>query len=375
MLKRTLLYLCFVCWLAQPSRAQAPKGFVLHPGFDASEYLYAMRVSCAQVSIKLEGERTIFTEFNRLYSSPKLAWGNKWDIWTDKANTLAVISIRGTMPSSESWLENLYSSMIPAKGEIKSTDNQVFAYQLAQNPDAMVHVGWTIGLSHMAPAIMDSIRSVYAKGIKQIIVTGHSQGGAIACLLASYIHYQQVNQKLPKDIVLKTYAGAAPKPGNVQFAYDYALWNQAGWAFNVISPIDWIPETPYSVQGLQDINSNSPFLNIKPALQGQKFYLRWGALYIRHRLSKATTKARRRYDHFMGKKIYKRLKKFTPTLVQPKYTKSIHYVQAGTPIMLQPDSSYYAHFPDTGKMDYFKHHFFQSYHYLLKHNYSESLKK
>ncbi len=69
--------------------------------------------------------------------------------------------------------------MVPAQGELKLSNDFTFKYHLAENPRAAVHVGWLIGVAYLAKDILPKIDSCYKKGIKEFIIMGHSQGGAL----------------------------------------------------------------------------------------------------------------------------------------------------------------------------------------------------
>ena len=94
---------------------------------------------------------------------------------------------------------------------MKLNDSSEFQYKLAEEKDAYVHVGWLTGLAALMPTMKEQIMKYYQQGVKQFIIMGHSQGGAIAFLARSYFYYAE---DMPHDIVWKTYCSAAPKPGN-----------------------------------------------------------------------------------------------------------------------------------------------------------------
>ena len=148
-------------------------------------------------------------------------------------------------------MENFYAGMVTANGTIQIAENEKFIYKLANDHRAGVHAGWLTGLASLAPDIIEKINANYAAGIKEYILMGHSQGGAIAYLLDSYIHYDTLGL-LPDDIIVKTYNSAAPKPGNLYYSYDYDYINIGGWALHVVNTVDWVPQTPISVQVLDD---------------------------------------------------------------------------------------------------------------------------
>ena len=88
--------------------------------------------------------------------------------------------------------------MVPAKGELQLNDSTKFTYTLATDSKAAVHMGWLIGLASLAPDINLKIDSCYKAGIRNFYIMGHSQGGAIAYLLTSYLHYRQMENALPE---------------------------------------------------------------------------------------------------------------------------------------------------------------------------------
>jgi hypothetical protein len=213
--------------------------------------------------------------------------------------------------------------------------------------------------------IVPKIKEYYSQGVRQVIIEGHSQGGALAFLLTSYLRYLVADGGLPADITFKTYCSAAPKPGNLYYAYDFDFITRGGWALTVVNAADWVPETPVTIQKSTDLNEGNPFSNQNDALKGQKWYVKLYARHIYNRLSKTSGKAQRTYQKYLGKKAYKMVKKFLPHLEKPKYSNSNHYVRAGTPVILQPDSAYFAKFPAQGN-DIFRHHLFTPYYYLVE---------
>lgn len=355
--------LLFVFFCAASSAAQT-----LKPGFDADEYIDLLQISCARSVFKLDGIIPKETMYDPVYSSPEMGLHNKWELWVNKEKTIMIVNLRGTTADLDSWLENLYSGMIPARGSLKLTNTHTFNYKFADDPLAMVHAGWAIGVGTMAPDIVDKLQSWYAKGIKQVIVEGHSQGGVLAILLDAYLHYLIADGKLPKDMVLKAYCSAAPKPGNLNFAYDFESINKGGWQFTVVNAADWVPETPFSIQTVTDFNKVNPFIHAKAALRKSNFLVRVAGGYVYKRMSKSARKAQKRFDRYLGHVVYKQVKKFMPELEQPKYTNSFNYMRAGYPIVFEPDADYYKRFPDTGN-NIFVNHLFYPYYYLVNKAY------
>ena len=337
----------------------------LKPGFDALEYEGTLRRSCYQVDAQFRGNTPKEKQYLRAFRGKEVGLHNRWDLWLNRDTTIMIVNLRGTTSDMDSWLENFYSAMIPATGMLKLNDSTIFNYKLAADPKAMVHVGWTIGMASLAPEIVTKIKEYYGKGVRQLIVEGHSQGGALSCLMTSYLRYQQKDGLLPADLVIKTYASAAPKPGNLYYAYDYDFITRGGWAFTVVNTADWVPETPVSIQTVTDFNKLNPFANTSAQLKGQKWVVRKALGYVYKRLIKTPRKAQRTYEKYVGRMTYKQVKKYMPGLEQPRYCKGANYMRAGQQIILSADEDYYKRFPDEGD-NIFRHHIFEPYYYLVE---------
>jgi hypothetical protein len=328
-------------------------------GFNAQEYIDLLGISNAYY---IKKDTTSTATF--FYRSPEVGLKNQFDVWLRNDNT-GVISIRGTVQHFSSWLENFYSAQVPATGSIQVNDSTVFKYKLAEDQKASVHVGWTIGLAHMGPGIIEKIRQLYQeKKVTNFILIGHSQGGALAFLTSSYIYYLQQDGSLPKELNFHTYCSAAPKPGNMYYAYDYDYIMRNGKSYTVVNTADWVPESGFTIQSLNDFNPVNPFTNIKPALKKQKILVRWYLNGVYNKLDKSSAKANKRFTKYLGKKLFPQVKKFLPQLKEPVYANSLNYMRAGIPIVLQTDSAYHAKF-DKPADQIFQHHLFDPYIYLV----------
>jgi hypothetical protein len=262
--------------------------------------------------------------------------------------------------------------MLPANGTIQLNDSVKFDYKLAEFPGAAIHTGWLISLGYLAPDIERKLVELNAKGFQNIIIAGHSQGAAIAFLLRSYLYYRIKEGAMPAGLQFKTYCSAAPKPGNLYYAYDLEFINRGGWIFTVINAADWVPETPFSIQQFRDLNKLNPFSDIRGALRNQKWYVKVYANTIYNKFNKSTRKASKRYQKYLGKKVGKQVHKKIPRLEHQEFTNTMNYVRAGTPIILMPDTAYYEQFPNdpNKKAGIWNHHTFEAYYFLLKQYYS-----
>jgi hypothetical protein len=325
----------------------------LQPGFDPQEYITALRPRKQE-------------KWKQLYASKESPLFNQFELWQKDENTI-VLNIRGTVPQLPSWLENFYAAMMPAKGSIRLNDSTTFSYQLAKSDLAMVHTGWLVGLGYMAGDMVREIKKAYASGATQLILIGHSQGGALAFLTRSYFGYLPADQ-FPQDLKIKTYCSAAPKPGNLHYAYDFDFLTKNGWAFRVVNSADWVPETPFSIQTLKDYNPLNPFTNIKPSLKKQPFYIRWYANGVFNKMDRRSHKASKTFSKVLGNTVYKQVKRSAPQLEQPNYAYGHNYQTAGTPIILLASEDYFKKFGEKSP-NVFLHHGFEQYEFLLLEQY------
>lgn len=337
----------------------------LQPGFDKEEYIELLKISIRTVADSAYADTLPAPEnFSMAYQSPVIGLENLWQLWLD--GDQAVISIRGTTKNSTSWLANFYAAMVPATGKIQLNTQDTFHYQLSTNPQSAVHVGWLISTGFLSADILPKLDSLYQQGTRNVLIMGHSQGGAIAYLLTAHLLNLQHQQKLPADIRFKTYCSAAPKPGNLYFAYEYEAMTQGGWAYNVVNAADWVPETPISIQTFNDFNPTNPFANAKVALKSQKFPKDIILGYVYDQLNRPTLKAKDRYQKYLGKSVSKQVGKKINGFTAPEYFDSNHYVRTGTTIVLKGDEAYTALYPDhtDNPTAIFTHHIHAPYLYL-----------
>ncbi|EON79209.1 hypothetical protein ADIS_0318 [Lunatimonas lonarensis] len=329
----------------------------LRLGFDQSEYLEALKVSAYIVEDSAYTSKIPPPEvFSKSYRSGTVGLDNVWEMWEHKDDPIALISIRGTTINAVSWLENLYAAMVPAQGELHLEREFTFAYDLSSNPKAAIHVGWLIGMAYLYRDIEPKISEAHKNGINDFLIVGHSQGGGIAYLLTAHLRSLQAAGKLPGDIRFKTYCSAAPKPGNLYFAYSYEDPRFKGWAYNVVNAKDWVPEVPMSIQTTDDFNTLNPFANAKQVISKQRFPKNIALRRVYNQLDKPAKTARRNYRKYLGDFASKAVAKQLPELEVPVYFMSNHYVRTGEIIVLLPDDAYVNDYPDDPKQP-FMHHY------------------
>jgi len=368
--KATINRAGFKCWLAIFFLFAGGVGFsqTLQPGFNAGEYLQLLSAADRfHDSINYKLHTPYPDQLEKIFRSPAVGLDNCWEFWM-RNDRVGVIVIRGTTTKSISWLENFYCAMIPAIGSLQVNDSTKFNYKLAADSGAFVHAGWTLGLSFIAPDIVQRINEAYGQGIKEFLIFGHSQGGALTFLLTSYLYYLRGNG-LPADIIFKSYCSAAPKPGNLYYAYDFDFITRGGWAQRVVSALDWVPESPLTIQTNNDVNEISPLRNASHLFKKQKFFVR---LYLNHvygSMDKSSRKARNRMQKYLGHGMYKQIHKTFPQFKEPAYAPSMYYMTAGVPVTLLPYPEYRQKFVDTTGKNLFIHHSLAAYNELVQHYY------
>jgi hypothetical protein len=336
----------------------------LQPQFDKHEYIELLHLYSRQGDSTFYKDIPRSTKYKRVYRSPVLGLENRWDLCMSK-DSVAVISIRGTIDRPMSWLANFYSAMVPAQGSVTLAPDYTFEYHLAHNKKAAVHLGWLICTGFLVRDILPKLDSCYKAGIRDYIILGHSQGGAISYLLTSHFDRLKKQGRIPEDIRFKTYCSAAPKPGNLHYAYEYEHMISGGWAYNIVNTADWVPETPIGVQTINDNNTVNPFSNARTTIRKQKFPENVALNYIYSRLRKPSLKAQRRNQRILGTMLSKYIKEHLKGYKEPKYYPSSNYVRTGNYIVLLADDAYYKKFPDN-KEDIFVHHLLQPYLYLAE---------
>lgn len=343
----------------------------LKPGFNGKEYLALLSLTFHSSSIPDSIERLKETDpYKLIYRSREMGFLNRFSLFRRNDN-VCVIDVRGTVNVLSSWVGNFYAAMVPATGDLQLNDSTHFIYQLAENLRARVHVGWLVALGHLAPDIISKINEEYKiRGTKEFILFGHSQGAGITFLLRSYLEYERKKGSIPSDIILKTYCSAAPKPGNMYYAYDFDFITRNGWAYSIVNAADWVPETPFSIQTPGDFNTTNPFVNARAVLKKQKFLVRLAGTSIYNKMDRSTRKAQRRFTRYLGTMLYKQSKKTIAQLKEPEYSNTDNYMRAGAPVVLMPDPEYWKLFPDS-KENVFIHHLFKPYFYLATRYYGK----
>lgn len=338
----------------------------LKPGFDPEEYKDILEIFVAKSDKpEIKGDIANPKELQLAYESPVVGLENKWFLWLNPEKKLALFSIRGTVPNPRSWLANFYSGMIPAKGELKISDTNTFSYNFTEDPKAAVHVGWTLSLGALSESMELKMDELIDAGYADFIITGHSQGGAIAYLATAHFYSLKKSGRWPEDIRIKTYASAAPKPGNLFFALQYEHMTSGGWSYTIVNAADWVPQSPFSVQNITDFTTLNPFEDASSFIKKQKFLERLVFNKVYNKLNKPTRKSQKNFEKYLGKAVGKEVQKQLPGHEIPEFVPTNHYVRTGNQIVLLPDEDYKKKYVDDPDK-IFMHHMILPYYDLFK---------
>ncbi len=190
--------------------------------------------------------------YEKVYQSGTIGLDNQWQLW--KTKNFAVINFRGSTSEQISWLGNMYSAMIPAQGEIILPGDEQFKYKLSSNSKSNVHSGWTLSTAYLAKDILQHIKMLNYEGIYHFIITGHSQGAAIAQLMRAYLENLPNNHPLKKN-QFKTYAFASPMVGNTFFVEEY-MEKYSNSSFNLNNPNDPVTKMPFTIDKKKMVDIN-----------------------------------------------------------------------------------------------------------------------
>jgi len=280
-----------------------------------------------------------------------VAMDNAWSII--KTKNTGIITFRGTTVQQISWMENFYSAMIPAKGEATIPSGKTITYNFANDERAGVQSGWSLAILIMSPEIIEEIKKLNNEGIYHIYIAGHSQGGALALLFRAFLEHLP-NDVLSEKNTYKTYAFAAPKPGNRFFAYEYnKIANKELTSFTFTNPYDWVPQLPFSVQSPNNITALNPFIAFESSKEGS-FIKRIALHQIYNSMKKPIVKSQKSLNKNLGDRVSKLIKKDIGEFTLPPYLLDAAYFPVGVNIVLEQYQP--IHNPKDKKDVFWQHH-------------------
>ncbi len=234
-----LLVAVFSLFICASSSAQLEKGFNATEAKD----MLAICNSFAFIDLYKSDKEILPEGYKKIYTSGTFGMENKFQIYR-KGNT-AVFNFRGTTTQTMSWMENIHAAMIPAKGDMLINGEKI-SYAFAHHDSAAVHSGYALAIAFLAKDIEYHLYNLHQQGVHDIIITGHSQGGALAQMLKAYVENNR-GENISEDFFFKTYSFANPKCGNKEFALEYnERFQDDESSFSIINPADPIPRMPLS---------------------------------------------------------------------------------------------------------------------------------
>ncbi len=300
------------------------------PGFDAKEARDFIQICNSFTYLDLEGSDLAILpkEYTRIYTSPAYGMDNIFQVYVDQSKTKAVVNFRGSTDKKSSWLENMYSSLVPAKDTIFKGETS-FIYKCAEDENAAVHAGYILGLSYCAEDVLKQIQSLNKQGIYTIYIIGHSQGGALAQMTRAYLYFLPTS-KLSSKNSFKVYSFANPMIGNKTFAKEYqTLFADPGYSLLIHNPDDIVPKMPVSYNDSTFWKSNLQTMLFDRENFSFKGSMKEGLL------SMMGTKVGG-FNNKISNNVQGELVKLLGDFKMPKYRKESNFMHTSNPILLPP---------------------------------------
>lgn len=262
--------------------------------------------------------------YKKIYTSGVFGMDNKYQVY--QKDNVAVINLRGSTDEQISWVENIYSAMIPAKGTIQ-IEGEKIKYSFARESGAAVHSGYALAIAYLQKELLDRVSILNREGIYDFIITGHSQGGALANMLMAYLQNLSHHEISEKNN-FKTYAFAAPMIGNKVFVAEYnERFSAENNSFNIINPADLIPSLPLNYNDTNYIKGNlRSFLFDRESFSFAKLLTDGGVLLFEDKIGQLINR--------MGTSASKKIGRDVGEVVMPEYVKDINYHKINTQLEL-----------------------------------------
>lgn len=357
-----LLLLSFTLLSAFAARSYS-RTFKFEPGFDATECEDILRLNFAFSDTAGSQHFTGCPDGYTMYTrTPAVGLDNMADIWL-RSDSTVVLMLRGTTARMESILEDFYCAMLPAAGRLQLDKTRTFDYRLADDPRAAVHAGFLIGFAYLADHVRAQLDTLYHKGYRKFIVGGHSQGGALCYYFSAWLLQLKQAGTYP-GILIKTYASAAPKMGNMYFAYDYDNTTRSQWSFSIVNTYDPIPEMPFTTQQVvMDMNEPNPILNLMKRFDDLPFFKRIVLKNAFGKMKNRAEKSSEAYQKYLGRHVGDFIHRSLPDLQLPAPVATTYFVRPGVPIILSANRDYLEHYKNAPT---YYHHGLDPYRFLLR---------
>lgn len=300
------------------------------------------------------------------------------------------LAIRGTIGQAKSILDDFLATTISAQAGIEFPKDKILPISFAAMPCAEVHLGFAYAaftlLFDKNRGILSLLQSGQVPADAKLLITGHSQGAAIATLVHAFLHYAVSDPVdryglAEKRPALKSYVFAQPKPGNYQFALDFAhIAGSRGAGFvlnNSLDPVTLVPlssqtvaETVYgTLEENQMQGMGAKGLLIKGAAKASRVYIK-GRNQVAELIGDKVAKL---YHQDEMQKIDTRYFEAAPPLADTP-VQSLNYALSGALVPLFGDFKGGTLYPpkQTGAVDLLLQHHAPTYRKLLHRQFNES---
>lgn len=195
-----------------------------------------------------------------------------WTLW--KLNTdsnkppVYALAFRGTVFANKaSAIEDALATTVVADHGIECPKGKFLPITFAKLPRAEVHEGFAYALFEILfdynYGALKALQNIPTNST--LIITGHSQGAALATLAHAFFYYAAQEKRFgiaEKNLTLRSYVFAQPKPGNMHFAMDFANITGGGansFVFNnTLDPVPMLPPTHlFFAEAFEDLPSMS----------------------------------------------------------------------------------------------------------------------
>lgn len=303
-------------------------------------------------------------------------FNSAWTLWRQTTpgpggRSVFVAALRGTvMDSAPSVWEDVVIATIAARNGMEYSNGKYLSITFADMPRAEVHAGFAYGtfdtLFDAKYGLLPRLATEASAG-SLVIVTGHSQGAAMATLVHAFLHYAMLEKKFglgAKNYALKSYAFAQPKPGNSQFGMNFAeIAGNRNNAFVFNNTLDPVTQVPLTLEFLADADADMP--KNKSLLSKSVRFANNAFNSLRNGIDRVFTgninQVQQKRDFYLADELSRDSTSATPDAV------SQTYVSAGTVIPLRgrPNGDYY---PGQKVDDFIQHHA-TTYRWLLEEYY------
>ncbi len=300
----------------------------LKQGFDAQEArdLIALCNSFTYLDLYGDDAEILPDGYQKMYTSPAYGMDNLFQVYVH-GNT-GIINLRGSTAQQVSWMENLYASMIPVQDKI-IIDGNNFSYQVGKDTAGAVHAGYMLAVYYLKDDLLRQIKALNDRHIYSIIITGHSQGGALAQLARAYFHYLPASE-LSKKNQFKVYAFANPMIGNQAFCREYSrTFCQPEMSYVLHNPNDLVPRMPVSYDDSTFWEKQLiALMTDRDGFSGNEFAM-GGLLYLfKDRVKEIAKK--------MSANIHTQLMKELGEITMPTFKEELNYTHTGNVILISP---------------------------------------